>query len=322
MGTNNERKMQIHVNQSSEAFLLLILITLAGFGMVIWGFRDISRVNDFREHAVETVGTVVDYDISEDEDDDDIYYARYEYTVNGDTYTVRDDDYDYFAPDLGDTEVIYYDPRQPNEAATHLGGGSGPVLVATGLIFGLVGLAFILARFGVDEAVIKILLGVMLVIIGFVLPIAAHAWLMLLFTGIFGVCGVIIIVKTITKLTGNEGGAVDQAIDAKVNAAGEVVMDIAAAQQNGEFGGGALSEVDISPILYVPHIIKGIAMFVPSAIFLVVGGSFISIGIRLSEVMAVAMGGISFAVGVGIVIKGIMSIKEGLDIRKAHRGSR
>ena len=182
---NDNTEMQIHVNQSIYAFIMLILITLGGFGMVIWGFKENEKAKDFKAHAIETVGVVVDYRETENDDGDDIYYAEFEYTVNGDTYIIQDDDYSVFEPELGETEVLYYDPRQPSEAKTSLDSSMGTLLIGTGSIFGLVGLAFVLARLGANKFVIKILLGVMLIIMGFVLPFALHTWLF------------IIIVKTI-----------------------------------------------------------------------------------------------------------------------------
>lgn len=144
--------------------------------------------------------------------------------------------------------MLYFDPRQPNEATKSLGSGSGPVLVATGLIFGLVGLSFILARLGENGPETK----------------AAQS--------------------------------IRQSMQSRM-----------------------LPEVDISPFLYVPQIIKGVFMFLPAAIFLGVGAFFIHLGIKLGEMMSVTMGAICFAGGAGIAVKGILSIKEGLDIRKVHK---
>ena len=114
--------------------------------------------------------------------------------------------------------------------------------------------------------------------------------------GIFGICGVIVVVKAINKLMGNEGGELDQAIDEKLNEVGMELIDVATG-----------SVKSTSPILYVPKIIKGIFTILFGMIFVVFGGFAFKSGEHL--------GALFFCIGAGICISGICSIKEGLDIK-------
>lgn len=211
MSVRNEGQTEAH--NTRGGFGLIILITVLGIAMVIWGILDIIKTNDFTGRAIETVGTIVDYQRSKDEDNEDIYYAIYEYSVDGIMYTVKDDDFAYSKPEFGETGVVYYDPENPEDARMTLDGRIGAVLVVVGVIFGLAGSLFILAKFGVSESVIHIITGLLLVVIGFVLPIAAHTWLMLMGTGIFGVIGVVILRNTCKKPVDREDDAMNPGID-------------------------------------------------------------------------------------------------------------
>lgn len=152
--------MEVHMNKNAGTFLVLLLILAIGIGLSVWGVLDINKINYYKDHGVDITGYVVDYDRSTDEDNDDIYYAIYEYKVDGVSYTVKDTDYSYSRPTKGEKHVVYYDPQNPAEAITDLEGGLGAILLVIGLIFGVLGL--------------------------------------------------VIVIKAITKLTGNEGGVIDQ----------------------------------------------------------------------------------------------------------------
>ena len=170
------------------------------------------------------------------------------------------------------------------------------VIVTVALIFILFLAACKMPKNEKGEAVSRIMLGIMLILLGFVLPIVSKAWILILFLGIFGIFGVIVIVKAINKLMGNEGGELDQAIDEKLNEVGMELVDIAA-------GTGKSS----SPILYIPKIIKGVFTILFGMIFAVFGGFAFKSGEHL--------GALFFCIGVGICISGICSIKEVIDIK-------
>lgn len=211
MSVRNEGQTEAHNTRGGVG--LIILITVLGIAMAIWGILDIIKTNDFTERAIETVGTIVDYQRSKDEDNEDIYYAIYEYYVDGIMYTVKDDDFAYSKPEFGETGVVYYDSDNPKEARMTLDGHIGAVLVVVGIFFGLAGTLFILAKSGVSESVIHRITGLLLIVIGFVLPIAAHTWLMLMGTGIFGVIGVAILRNACERPVGREGDAMNPGID-------------------------------------------------------------------------------------------------------------
>lgn len=293
--------LKVHMNKNVGTFLTLLLFFAIGIGLCIWGLTDINKINYFKEHSEDVVGKVIDYDRSTDEDDDDIYYAIYEYYVDGNKYTVKDLDYTYSKPNMGAKHVVYYDPVNPSEAMTDLEGGLGPVLVVVGLIFGMTGLAFIMAWFNVKESIIQILLGAMMVLIGFGLPFVVGSWFMFFFTAIFGVLGLVIVIKAITKMTGNEGGVVDQIIDRGMEQVGEVLQDAIEATD-------AEVEAGISPLLYVPPIIKGVMVIIPGVLICLFGAFLLLTG---------SFNGILFAAfGMVMIVLGVKSIKQGLDIRK------
>lgn len=293
--------LKVHMNKNVGTFLTLLLIFAIGVGLCIWGLTDINKINYFKEHGVDVVGKVVDYDRSTDEDDDDIYYAIYEYYVDGNNYTVKASDYTYSKPSMGAKHVVYYNPENPSEAMTDLKGGLGPVLLVVGLIFGMTGLAFILAWFNVKESIIQILLGAMMVLIGFGLPFVVGSWLMFFFTAIFGVLGIVIVVKAITKMTGNEGGIVDQIIDEGMEQVGEVLQDAIEATD-------AEVEAGTSPLLYVPNIVKGVIVIISGGVFTLFGVFMLLVGSFIGIIFA--------GVGVAVIFLGVKSIKQGLDIRK------
>ncbi len=308
MEKNNKPKMQIHVNQSPGAMVAFIMMIIAGLVMIVFGVMKVAEFNQFKSNCKETTGTVVGFRYSES-DDDEYYYAEYVYTVDDLDYYVESDTHSRFAPDLGDEETVYYDPDEPENARTSLKERTGTILIVCGPLVGLFGAAFLLARFKANEEIIKILLGLALVIIGFPLPIVSGAWGFLIITGIFGICGIIIIVKAITKLTGNEDGAIDQAIDSKLEAAGDTIFNLnETIQESKEFG--ILSNSDISPIKYIPLIIKGVVTILLSLIFVIVGCAFIFLGEFL--------GAIALIPGIGIIIAGVKSIRHGLKLRKEY----
>ncbi len=293
--------MEVHMDKDAKTFLVLLLILAIGVGLCIWGVLDINKTNYYKDHGVDTTGYVVDYDRSTDEDDDDIYYAIYEYHVDGVTYTVKDSDYSYYKPTKGIKHVVYYDPQNPEEAITDLDGGLGAILLVIGLIFGLTGLAFILAWINVNESVIRIVLGAMMVIIGFAIPIAIRSWWLFLFTAIFGVLGIVIVIKAITKLTGNEGGVVDQALDDGMEQAAEVIQNVAEKLETGTGEHGAT-------IMTISSIVKGILVIVPGVMICLFGLFMLLTASFLMGIFMLGFGGF-------LVVLGVKSIKQGIEMK-------
>lgn len=293
--------MEVDMNKNTGTFLVLLLILAIGVGLSIWGVMDINKVNYMKDHGVDTTGYVVDYDRSTDEDDDDIYYAIYEYHVDGVTYTVKDSDYSYSRPTKGAKHVVYYDPENPQEALTDLEGGLGAILLIIGLIFGLTGLAFIMAWMNVNESIIRIALGSMMVLIGFAVPIAVRSWFMFLFTAIFGVLGLVIVIKAITKLTGNEGGVVDQILDDGMEQVGEVIQNIAEKVE---------TETDehAAQMLYISSIVKGVLVIVPGAMIGLFGLFMLLTASPFMGIFMIGFGGF-------LIVLGVKEIKQGIEIR-------
>lgn len=301
---SKKRTMEVHMNKNIGTFLVLLLILAIGVGLCVWGVLDVSKVNYMKDHAIDTTGQVVDYERGTDEDDDDIYYAIYEYHVDGMTYTVKDSDYSYYRPTKGTKHVVYYDPENPKEAMTDLEGGLGAILLIVGLIFGLTGLAFIMAWMNVNESIIRIVLGSMMVLIGFAVPLAVRSWIMFLFTAIFGVLGIVIVIKAITKLTGNEGCAVDQMLDAGLEQAGEAIQNVAEKVESG-------SEEHASSILYISSIVKGILVIVPGAMIGLFGLFLFLFGSLLTGLFMIGFGGF-------LIVLGVQSIKQGNRIKREN----
>lgn len=294
--------MTVNMDKNRGTFLVLLLILAIAVGLSIWGVMDINRMNYFKEHGIDTTGRVVDYARASDEDNDDIYYAIYEYYVDGERYTVKDSEYSYSKPIKGKKHVVYYEPENPAEAVTDLEGGLGAALLVVGLIFGMTGLAFLMAWFNVNESVIQIVLGVVITLMGFGLPIAVGSWIMFLFTSIFGILGLVIVIKAITKLTGNEGGAVDQMLDEGMGQAAEVIQNVVQKAKTG-------SEEHRASIVTFSSILKGIFVIVPGSIFTLFGLFMFLTGSFFSGVFMIGFGGF-------LVFLAVKSIKEGLSISK------
>lgn len=293
--------MEVHMNKNTGTFLVLLLILAIGIGLSIWGVLDINKTNYYKDHAVDITGYVVDYDRTTDEDNDDIYYAIYEYHVDGVTYTVKDTDYSYSRPTKGEKHVVYYNPQNPAEAITDLDGGLGAILLVIGLIFGLTGLAFLMAWMNVNESVIRIVLGAMMVLMGFAVPIVVRSWFLFLFTAIFGVLGVVIVIKAVTKLTGNEGGVIDQVLDDGMEQAAEVIQNVAEKVESG-------TDEHAAQMLYISSIIKGILVIVPGSII----GLF---GLFMLLTASPFMGIFMLGFGGFLIYLGAKEIKHGLEIR-------
>lgn len=293
--------MEVHMDKDAKTFLVLLLILAIGVGLCIWGVLDINKTNYYKDHGIDITGYVVDYDRTTDEDNDDIYYAIYEYHVDGVTYTVKDSDYSYSRPTRGTKHVVYYDPQNPQEALTDLDGGLGAILLVIGLIFGLTGLAFVLAWINVNESVIRIVLGTMMVLIGFAIPVVVRSWIMFLFTAIFGILGIVIVIKAITKLTGNEGGVVDQLLDDGMEQAAEVIQNVAEKVEAGTGEHGAT-------IMTISSSVKGILVIVPGVMI----GLF---GLFMLLTASFLMGIFMLGFGGFLIVLGVKSIKQAIEIK-------
>ncbi len=180
-------------------------------------------------------------------------------------------------------------------------GGQNAILISVGLIFGLMGLICYMGRSIVHPAVMQITFGWVCIVAGFVLPIAGKLWPVLPIMAIFGVCGVIVVIKGINKLTGKEGGAVDQAIDEKLDAVGDAMLDAALEPEK--------VEKSISPLWCVGSIIKGIFIILVSSIFIGMGGFCVYKGENLGYIFLVA--------GICVCISGISSVWQGLGRRES-----
>lgn len=298
---SKKSRLEVHMNKNVGTFLTLLLIFAIGVGLCIWAITDINKTNYFKEHGIDTVGRVVDYSQTTDEDSDDLYYAIYEYHVDGKRYTVQDSDYSYYKPTMGVKHVVYYDPENPSDSMTDLENGLGPILMVVGLIFGSTGLAFVMAWFNVNEAIIRIVLGAMMILMGFGIPFVIRSWFMFLFTAIFGVLGVVIVIKAITKLTGNEGGVVDQVLDEGMEQFGEVVQSVAERVESG-------TEKHAAPFLYISSIIKGIIIIAPGVMIGLFGAFILLTG-------SLFMGIFMIGFGITLIVLGVKSIKQGIMIR-------
>lgn len=286
--------MGVYINRSKSALIILILTVLAGIAMITSGVKESIEMKNFKDNCEKTTGTIVNYKTSEDSNDNTIYYAIYEYHVADNTYTIQDTKSSHSSPSIGDTDVIYFEPTNPRNATTDLYNGKGPILIVVGLAFAIIAVAFILARQNVNEAVVRILIGIVCILVGGALPIVARIWWILIVTIIFVICGIIVIIKAITKMTGNEGGEIDQAIDEKLEQAGDVLLDVVTAIDSKS------SDSAVSKVGCIIKIIKGLFIICFSIPFVAIGGFCIYKGEYL--------GALFFVVGLGIMISGIREI--------------
>lgn len=131
-------KIKVKVNTSPNTFVVFLLMPLIGIGLILYGVFSIINIYNFKNNCSETMGVVVDVSYSLKDSDSDRkkyrYYAIYEYEVDGNFYTVKDNEYSLFKPELGDKEIIYYDVDEPSNAMVHIKESQGIIMTLVGVV--------------------------------------------------------------------------------------------------------------------------------------------------------------------------------------------
>lgn len=143
-------KIKVKVNTSSKAFVVILLMPLIGISLLVYGVFSTVDTYKFKHNCRETMGVVVDASRRLRDGDSDRkrykYYAIYEYEVDGNIYTVEDNKYSLFQPEMGDEETIYYDADEPSNAMVHIKEGQGVMIALVGLVVTAFGGALLIAR--------------------------------------------------------------------------------------------------------------------------------------------------------------------------------
>ncbi len=123
--------------QKKKNILTFSLMIIIGIGLIVFGIISNKKTKNFIEICEETTGTVIGYSTSND-DGKTKYRAKYKYEVDGETYSVTEQKYHSIKPRDGETDTIYYDPNNPEDARTRLRNGN-PVVIATGVVLIIAG---------------------------------------------------------------------------------------------------------------------------------------------------------------------------------------
>ena len=131
-------------------FALPALCLIIGIVLFSLGIR--NTVSDKAKGYEKTTGRLVDYtlyeaggyDAARKTETADTYRLIYNYTVNGETYTLSTDYGTSIVPSFGSEAEILYNPENPGEAVVGGPNQSGNQLIFIGLFFALGGALFFL----------------------------------------------------------------------------------------------------------------------------------------------------------------------------------
>ncbi len=157
-----------------------ILFMLGCLVLMTWSIYKIADARHFDKVCERTEGVLVDYDSDWDVDRaghrSDYYKCVYKYWVADVSYTVERRE--SARPELGDVEILYYDPEDPEDARFYTNGFNRvlndvvrSVFCLLGTFFFFINLAFIMARYKVATPQILIIEGTLLTILGISIPI-------------------------------------------------------------------------------------------------------------------------------------------------------
>ncbi len=194
--------MEVKVDNSKGALIAFICMLIIGMVLTVWGCVGTINCIQFDKNYKETVGTVVSFNktrlqMGSNSTESDRYKAVYEYEVDGKKYEVEESESSFIKPENGEQDVVYYDPANPETAKTKLGVGLNPTIALTGMVVFLVGLAFILARFKVNNRIVTTVFAILFLLVGIGYPLTMKSIQVALFTVWFAIIGVIIIFKNL-----------------------------------------------------------------------------------------------------------------------------
>lgn len=151
--------------------ILVLAVIIAGIVLLFMGIKDTVKNARVRTDYASAEGTLVDYGIYNQsrtgEKTSTTYYLVYEYTVSGETYTVKTDYGTGSVPPLNSTREIKYDPQNPSRAIVG-GTNSSHFLLLIGGFFTFGGLVFVLAALQIKGVFDKLKFDVLGTYIGFV----------------------------------------------------------------------------------------------------------------------------------------------------------
>lgn len=91
--------------------LLLIGILVLGIGIL-----RLNEHNEKKKTYIDVTGVVIDYEVSYNDDDEELYAPVVEYFVNGRRYETVSDSYSYPPKyDIGESVRLMYNPRNPQD---------------------------------------------------------------------------------------------------------------------------------------------------------------------------------------------------------------
>lgn len=156
------------------ASIFLFIVILCGMLLLFFGIKNTIQLNQTSNHYHSTEGYFVDYtlyseggyDAVRHKHTNDTYQLIYQYTVNGQDYTVATDYGSGVIPEIGSTKQIKYDPNAP-ENAIIVGTNSDNAMVFIGFLFVVIPLFMFLVMIRVSGKFIRIWAGMILLIVGY-----------------------------------------------------------------------------------------------------------------------------------------------------------
>lgn len=224
--------------------------------MVGFGTYKVASVRYKYASYERTTGYVYDYD-SKNEDDNNLYCARYTYEVDGVTYTVSDDSYSSSLPKTGKAQTIYYNPENPQEASSGKDRDTGVILMIVGVSLGLIAVGILMPRYA------KYIMGtgIMILSVGFLGVDKSDFSVANVVLGILAVLGAVVFA----------GGIYDSVIAArKTNSHSPHISNIVKI---------VIGDIVVLLGFLFLGIVKGIFIIIP-AVVIVAGGVFLLIVIK------------------------------------------
>lgn len=245
-------------SKNRVGYMSILFIIWLGCCVLMVGFGTYKVASVRYKYAFyeRTTGYVYDYD-SKNEDDNNLYCARYTYEVDGVTYTVSDDSYSSSLPKVGKEQTIYYNRENPQEASSGKDRDSGVILMIVGVSLGLIAVGIIIPRYA------KYIMGTGIMILGMgFLGIAKSDFL---------IVNIVLVILAIIGAVIFAGGIYDSVIAAKkTNSHNPRIPNIVKI---------VIGDVVVLLGFLFLGIVKGIFVIIPAAV-IVAGGVFLLIVIK------------------------------------------
>ncbi len=139
--------------------------------------------------------------------------AEYTYWVDGVEYTITEPVTGKTKPVIGDSVSVWYRLDWPEIGIVQKKSQSFGVLNVIGIFFLLSGVIVLMVTAQAREELVLLLLGFVMVFMGFGVPYVADLGAVEAIFLVFGILGIVVLIKSFLGLTNRKGTAADQKID-------------------------------------------------------------------------------------------------------------